>query len=130
MFNRKTVVVVTCLVLGALLAQRPASASSNTNKTMYLTFSGAVQLPGVTLAAGTYTFELEDPMASGDLVCVRNRRGDHAYFLGFTRRVDRPANLRPGQVVSFSETAAGTPPRIAVWYPSDDSHGREFIYRR
>ena len=33
------------------------------NKKTYITFSASVQLPGVTLPAGTYTFKLADPPA-------------------------------------------------------------------
>ena len=34
------------------------------SKLTYLTFSGPVQLPGITLPAGTYRFELADPDSS------------------------------------------------------------------
>ena len=46
-----------CAALAMVLAA-PASADT-WNKKTFLTFSGPVQVPGVTLPAGTYTFKLE-----------------------------------------------------------------------
>jgi hypothetical protein len=44
-----------CAVALTLALRRAASADENDRLT-YMTFSGPVQVPGVTLAAGTYTF--------------------------------------------------------------------------
>ena len=49
---------------------------------MYFTFSGPVQLPGVILAAGTYEFEIANPLTSGDIVRVRSRDGRHSVLPG------------------------------------------------
>ena len=48
-----------CVLALASLVAVGARADENDRLT-YLTFSGPVQLPGVTLAAGTYTFKLAD----------------------------------------------------------------------
>ena len=49
------------------------------NKLTYLTFSGPVQLPGVTLPAGTYRFQLADPDSSRRVVRVSDKDGSTSY---------------------------------------------------
>jgi hypothetical protein len=130
MVNRRIVVAAACaaLVAGALQL-RVAAAMGTFNRTMYLTFSGPVQLPGVTLGAGRYIFEMPDPLGAADIVRVTNARHDRVYFQGFTLAVDRPWHLKDDQVITFGEAAKGAPAPIKVWYPRD-ARGREFLYRR
>ena len=59
------------LAIAALVAVG-ARADENDRLT-YLTFSGPVQLPGVTLAAGTYTFKLADLSGSKHVVHVMTK---------------------------------------------------------
>jgi len=94
----------------------------------YVTFSGPVRLPGVTLQAGTYVFEVADGMNIRDVILVRNKATSRACFFGLTRRVDRPAGLRRDQSVTLGETQKGVPPPILGWYPIGDSIGHEFSY--
>jgi hypothetical protein len=126
MFARKFVVMAGCIALLGTLMQTPTGAAPPSGL-MYLTFSGSVQLPGVTLAAGSYVFELIDPYPT-NVVRVRGRHDARTLWLGMTRRVDRPANLTGDRAIVFGETPAGTPPPIKIWYPSDESTGRQFIY--
>ena len=99
------------------------------NRLTYLTFSGAVGLPGVTLPAGSYAFELADVTGATNIVLVRNRARSKVYFLGFTDRVPRPADMTETSAVTFGEAAPGQPRPIAVWYPPSSSDGLQFIYR-
>jgi len=96
----------------------------------HVTFSGAVALPGRVIPAGTYTFEIANPNSGADIVRVLSRDGSRSYFLGFTRAVNRPQSLPREQVVSLGESALGTPPPITVWWPENESTGRQFIYPR
>src|SRR5262249_49740954 len=82
----------------------------------YLTFNAPVSGPGVALAAGTYAFDLADPLSASGIVRVRNRARNQLYFQGFTIRVPRPASMRDGSVVTFGEAATGEPRPIAAWY--------------
>jgi hypothetical protein len=71
------VLIASCvLLLGAAAAQADHAGSLSSHRTL-LTFSGPVALPGVSLSAGTYTFELADRNGSPDLVVVRNREQSH-----------------------------------------------------
>ena len=96
-----------------------------------LTFSKPVSLPGVTLAAGTYVFELADPDSSRSIVRVRGKEDyRHVYFTGFTYRIARPAGLPVDRLVILGESAAGAAPPIVAWFSRGAATGNEFIYRR
>jgi len=125
----KRTALLTALVAAASLAAGGArvEAGMNGSRLTYLTFNAPVALPGVTLGAGTYAFELYDPLAAADVVLVRNRTRTRTYFLGFTQRVARPD--RGASSVSFGESASGQPKPIALWYPPEMSDGLKFIYR-
>jgi hypothetical protein len=114
-----------------VLAGSGASHASGMDaRTTYLTFSGAVALPGAELRAGTYIFELADSNISRDIVRVLSRDRRHVYLTAFTQSVARPANLRPNQMIAFDEVRPGQAPRIAVWYPIGNEDGHEFVYRK
>jgi hypothetical protein len=125
MFKRKSAVAVALAVVVLAMAAS-VGAWSHTGKA-YLTFSGPFALPGVTLPAGTYIFERVDVVAP-NLVRVRNRDGSKVYLTAFTHIISRPAGLRRDAAVSFAEVPAGVAPRVAVWYPTGDVIGHEFIY--
>jgi hypothetical protein len=123
------------LAFGGVLLALAGSASThawagNAERTMYVTFSGAVALPGVQLTAGTYIFELAAPNHDLSLVRVLSRDRNKIYFLAFTNMVPRPASLRANQVVTLGEHAAGAAAPVKVWYPAGADQGREFVYNR
>jgi hypothetical protein len=96
----------------------------------YLTFRGSVALPGVTLAAGTYAFEIVNPFDDGSVVSVRDKARHRIFDTGLTIPMDRPAGLKPDQHVLFGEASADQPPPIVAWFPGDAGRGRQFIYRK
>jgi hypothetical protein len=98
------------------------------NRTAHLTFKMPVQLPGIGLPPGTYTFELASPQANPNIVRVLSRDRSIVYFVGFTQPVPRPDSLRSASAVIFGEAVRNVPLPIAVWFPPGDSLGREFIY--
>ena len=115
---------------GVLLGVTAVEAGHSTlpSHRTFLTFSGPVALPGVSLGAGTYTFELADPNASPDVVIVLNRDRTHIFYMGMTQRVTRPAGQSSDRLVIFGEAARGTPTPIDTWYPSGESSGHQFLY--
>ena len=126
MFTR-TLTLLACgaAVLGlvAISGEAAALTGSGTN---HLTFSGAIALPGVTLARGTYTFEAIP--GQSDIVRVLSRDRSQVHFMGFTRKVTRPAELPAARTVTFAETPRGVAPRINTWYPLGGSSGHQFLY--
>ena len=116
--------------LGALagLALGVATLSATSGRVEYLTFSGPVGLPGVTLHAGTYSFESLDMMGSTGVVRVSDKATRESVFLGFTLPADRPAGSKDGRSIVLGESSRGVVPPIIAWYPNGEGHGRSFIY--
>ena len=112
-----------------LVVASAGDARGTIHRTAYLTFSKPVALPGVSLAAGTYVFELAAPGVSTNLVRVMSRDGKRLYYMGFTHSVPRPAAMTNHSLVSFGEAPEGMPQPIAVWFPPDTADGRQFLYR-
>ncbi len=117
-------------ILGFLVAAASVHTMNPAHQAL-LTFSRPVSLPGVSLAAGTYVFEVANPDTSSDVVRVRSKEDyRHVYFTGFTRRVDRPKGLRADRPVVLGEPAAGMSPPILAWFPEGAATGRQFVYPR
>jgi len=97
------------------------------NKKTILTFSGPVQIPGATLAAGSYVFKLADIPGNRHVVQVFDKDEKKIYATLLAIPNDR---LEPTDkpVILFSERAAGTPQAVKVWYYPGDRTGDEFVY--
>jgi hypothetical protein len=122
-------VSVVKIVVGVLVAAASLRASSPMERLTYLAFHRPVALPGVTLAAGVYDFQIADPLGSGNIVCVSNRGRTTLSFVGTTVRIDRPAGFRgDGCSVLLGEATDLEPPPILAWFPAHESHGRKFVY--
>ena len=133
MFTR-TVLIRAC---GALLGLAVAvgtvatlSASARSNRLEHLTFSGPVGLPGVTLAGGTYSFEVANPETSADVIRVRSRTTDVVVFLGFTKLMERPKGMASNRSVLLGESRSGIAAPILGWYPTGDLVGHAFEYAK
>lgn len=128
--SKRNIVSVACaagLVVASLAAPVRVGAGA-LEKTMYLTFGGPVRLPGVSLAAGTYVFEIANPMTGGDVVRVSSRDGRTSYFQGFTSPVQKPPRLRSDAAISLGESSKDKPAPILAWFPAGESTGRQFRY--
>jgi hypothetical protein len=128
MFARRIVHTLCGVVLLGLLGSSAVGAFIDAQRTTYFTFSGAVQLPGVTLPAGTYVFEVANPGTSSNVVAVRSRDRSKVYALKMTNFVYRPSSRDLKPTITFGETLAGTPPPVKAWYPQGETVGREFLY--
>lgn len=130
MVNRTLVLTAfgAVMILGSMVAASGEGQGTG-NKTNHLMFSGPFGLPGTTLPAGTYTFELADPTLSVDIVRVVSQDRSKVYYTGMTAQVPRPRGLPADRMLTFGEAPAGAPPPVLEWYPSGESIGHRFIYR-
>jgi len=99
----------------------------NTNERTYLTFSSAVELPGVTLQPGTYLFKLADSPSNRHIVQVfsQDEKQVHATILAVpAERLEVSGET----VVTFRETGEGAMPAVQYWYYPGDRIGHEFVY--
>jgi len=124
--SKSKLVLVSCVaVVTGLLAARGASGSiSHTN---YLTFSAPFALPGVSLPAGTYVFDVV-ATGSNNVVRVTSRDGLRTYLTVFTVNVQRPKGLPVNRQIVFNEVPAGTTPPVKAWFPVGQSIGHQFVY--
>ncbi len=115
-----------CAAAITLLATSGAHADE-WNKKTYLTFSGPVQIPGATLPAGTYLFQLADPDNARHVVMVASKDGSHVYGMFITIPNDR-LETPDENVVMFGEAPAGAPQAVQAWWYPGDRMGEEFVY--
>lgn len=113
-----------------LVAMTGAAAAAHTyDKLTYLTFSQPVQIPGVTLDAGTYRFHLADPATGRSVVQVLSNDGAVVYAM-FHTIPDIRATVTDEATVTFMEVPAGVAPPVKTLYYGGETRGYEFLYPR
>src|SRR5689334_3647348 len=123
----RVTLIATALVIALVsVFAGTTAAQTDTRDRTFLTFSGPVEMPGVTLPAGTYVFKLADT-PSRNVVEVWDR--DEKKMIGHWLFVQatRP-DVSQDTVVMFKETAAGQTPAVHYWYYPGEKIGKEFIY--
>ncbi|HEY1910934.1 MAG TPA: hypothetical protein VGG73_08430 [Vicinamibacterales bacterium] len=104
----------------------PGARADDYDKKTILTFSGAVQIPGRTLPAGSYVFKLAD---TSDRHIVRVFDKSEKTLIATLMAVpNQRMEVTDKPVVMFSERPAGSPQAIKVWYYPGEHTGNEFIY--
>ncbi len=116
-----------CCAAALTVALTSTARADEFNKQTILTFSGPVQIPGVTLPAGTYQFKLADIQGQRHIVQVFDKDGRKAYGTFMTVPV-QSAMLPPRPIIMFAERPAGQPQAVRVWYYPGDRIGDEFVY--
>jgi hypothetical protein len=128
-----TYTIKACVLGGVLLgltgAVSTGASAQGADGLMYITFSRNVALPGTELPAGTYIFEVINQESSSKVVHVASRDRRKHYLLAMTLPVERPANLAPGQVITFGEASPGAAPPIKAWFPDGARVGQQFNYQ-
>lgn len=119
-------IALLCIWLGSIETVVRAQAAGA--KTGLLIFQHAVDLPGVSLDAGTYIFELVDMGNAWPIVRVSSADRRTFYYAGFTQPVQRHGGTSRELPISFSETSTTGNVRITVWWPRDEPSGYEFIW--
>jgi hypothetical protein len=127
MMNKQLWTFGVCAALALAFASSRTSAA-DADHTTYLTFSQPVALPGVSLGAGTYIFEIPESKTSWDVVRVTSQDRRRVYYSGITQSVSRPAGQTGREHVSFGEAGAGLAAPITVWYRHGELMGRKFAY--
>ena len=125
---KKVLFFLSSLAVVAVFAT-PASAQAlpvPADRATYLTFSGPVSLPSVSLPAGTYLFRFADPMESDSILEVLSQDGKTVYAMMNTIRVTR-GESKEETAVTFKETRADAPPEIHQWFFPDSADGCELI---
>jgi len=122
----RTRILIGMVALAALTLSAPARADES-NKLTKFTFSKPIQLPGLTLPAGKYRFELADPVETRRVIKVMSEDGTKQ--LGMLLTI--PNTLRdPAKdaLVLFGESPASEPDAVKAWVYPGETIGYEFIY--
>lgn len=124
--NKLQSVVFSLAILGAMLLPGTASAD-RWNKATKLTFSAPIEVPGTSLPAGTYWFQLLDSPANRHIVQIWN--ADRSQLLATILAINN-YRFRPtgDTVIRFAERPAGSPEAIKAWFYPGDNFGQEFVY--
>jgi hypothetical protein len=123
---RMTLIVTVLVVALVAVFAGTTAAQTDTRDRTFLTFSGPVEMPGVTLPAGTYVFKLADT-PSRNVVEVWNREENKMIGHWLFVQAERP-DVSQETVVMFKETAAGQTPAVHYWYYPGEKIGKEFVY--
>lgn len=124
--KRVTVIATALVVAVFVLAAQAWAQETNTRERSFITFSNTVEMPGVTLPAGTYVFRLADT-PQRNVVQVLNK--DESKVLGqwLFVQATRP-QVTDDTVVMFKENAENIKPAIQYWYFPGEKIGKEFVY--
>ncbi len=125
---KRTLSIATASVAAVLLTLtvNVSAQDFNTQKRTFLTFSAPVEMPGVTLPAGTYVFKIADT-PSRNVVQVFDK--DEKDIIGQWLYVSAERPQVTGEtVVTFKETREGLTPAVQFWYYPGERTGKEFIY--
>jgi len=125
---KRATLIATALLLAvvAALSTKVLAQNSNTQELTYLTFSNTVEMPGVSLPAGTYTFRLADT-PSRNVVQVLDRDQKNVMGQWLFVQAQRP-QATDDTVIMFKESREGATPAVQYWYYPGETIGKEFIY--
>jgi hypothetical protein len=125
-----------CVASAMLALPLTATAQGPVNQDTFFTFSQQVELPGTTLPAGTYFFQLADSPSNRHIVKVmsQDRKQLHATLLAIPyysndRPSDEPQVRFMGTPAQAASGAAGAN-AIKIWFYPGNTTGHEFIYPR
>ena len=125
---KRVISIAAAIVLAVLVGMTARVAAQNPvpSERTFMTFSNTVEMPGVTLPAGTYVFRLADS-PTRNVVQVLSK--DEKDILGQWTFVQaqRP-KATEDTVVMFKEMPEGSKPAVQYWYYPGETIGKEFIY--
>ena len=125
MFRRWLVAACGLLLIGTVFA--PRSRADEWNKKTIFTFHEPVEVPGMTLPAGTYVFQLVDSLADREIVRITNQE-QNKIWATILAIPDYRMTHTGTPVVKFDERPKNSPEAIDAWFYPGDNYGMEFVY--
>jgi hypothetical protein len=123
----RTFVLIACLVCLSVSLVAPQAKAGEINQKTIITFSGPVELPGISLGAGTYVFKLVNLAADKNTVQVLSQ-DERTVYATFRSIPDYRTNPTSDTSITFEERAAGSPPAIKSWFFPGRLTGHRFVY--
>jgi hypothetical protein len=125
---KRVITIATATVLTVLVALtlNVGAQQPDTRDRTIMTFSSAVELPGMRLEPGTYVFRMADT-ASRNVIQVLDQEEKNQLGQWLFVPAERP-EVTGDTVVTFRETSAASTPAVQFWYYPGEKIGKEFIY--
>jgi LPXTG-motif cell wall-anchored protein len=120
---RAALLLLGCIALaGALAAQ-----ASTFDKATKVTFDQPVEVPGMVLPAGTYTFTIHSSMGSRNVVQIFNE--DRTKLITTILAIHNYRLEPTGEtMINFAERPADRPQALKAWFYPGHNYGIEFVY--
>ena len=117
---------ITCAALLLTSAIAGAQGQVVDSRLTNVTFSAPVSVPGKTLAAGTYHFQLADSQANRNIVQIFDKDNNLvATMLAVPAKRQQAAG---DPVITFKETRSSLPPAVHFWYYAGEKTGSDRVY--
>jgi hypothetical protein len=125
---KRVTAIATATVLALLVALTLTAAAQqpDTRDRTIMTFSSAVELPGMRLEPGTYVFRIADT-ASRNVIQVLDQEEKDVMGQWLFVPAERQ-EVTGDTVVTFRETSSASTPAVQYWYYPGEKIGKEFIY--
>ena len=127
MLSKRLITSACAAAILTTMSAVPARAQTMDSRTEF-TFNQPVELPGVTLPAGTYIFRFIDATTGRKVMQVQAKDAsskNYGMFLTINAQRPRPSD---DAELRFLETPAGQPAAVKTWWYPGNTIGREFIY--
>ena len=124
---KRILITMGCMLAIATMFLATGARADEYTKQTFLTFSGPVQVPGMTLPAGTYMFKLADPESGRRAIQIWDEKGTKLFTTLLTIPDEQP-EPKDDPVVLFSERPSGAAPAVKSWFYPAERSGYEFIY--
>lgn len=97
------------------------------NEQTKITFNEPVEVPGMVLPAGTYTFQLLPGPTDRNIVQIYNASGEQ-FYTNVLAIPDYRIHPTGHTVLKFEESAPGAPQAVKAWFYPGLQSGQEFVY--
>ncbi len=119
--------ILSSLTACAMLLTTPIVKADTFDERTVVTFSGAVQIPGQVLPAGTYVFKLSPIPLERDTVQIFNKKENR--IIATLNTVPVWLQRRSGDAaVTLTEAADGGAPAVRDFFFEGTVRGHKFVY--
>ena len=124
-YRHATITAIFAALVMAFTPFAPAEANSNGSDTTHMTFTHPVRIPGVTLPAGRYVFQLSH---GNQIVRIFSEDNNKVFGPYLTLSNRRNGNLAKRVVIFDRSPEAGGVPVIRGWFGRQRQYGHVFVY--
>ena len=126
-FASRLTLIALLAVVSLCGALAPGARADQMNKKTTITFSEPVQVPGMTLPAGTYVFKVMNSSMSKRIVQIWSADGQKLVTTCLAISDSKTQPVRK-TVITYDERPDGQPMAIKEWFYPGDNAGVEFVY--